>query len=335
MGDWNRREFIRTSAMGLAVTATGRLGWIAPETAGVSLVHVGEGGRISAIRKAVELIGGPDLSGKSVAIKPNFNSAHAFPGGTHNDTLGGMVELIRELGANEITVADRSGMGDSEDVMREKGVFDLAAALDIKAIPLDGQPADQWVHMDHPDMHWSQGYYMAKVFHDADSVIQTCCLKTHGFGGHFTMSLKNTVGLVAKQVPGVDHDFMRELHGESQGHQRRMIAEINLCYKPELIVMDAIECFTDRGPHDGLRANPNVVLASTDRVAIDAVGVSILREKGTTEVVSGGSVFQQEQLARAAELGIGVDSPEKIEFVTADSESRRYADQLRGILMAD
>lgn len=335
MDDWNRRDFMKTSAMGLAVTATGRLGWIAPETARVSLVYVEEGGRIPAIRKAVELLGGPDLSGKSVALKPNFNSAHAFPGGTHTDTLGVMVELIRELGANEITVADRSGMGESEAVMAEKHIFHLGALLDFRTIPLDNQPAEQWVHMDHPDMHWSQGYYMAKVFHDADSVIQTCCLKTHRFGGHFTMSLKNTVGLVAKKVPGVDHDFMNELHGARRDHQRHMIAEINLCYNPELIVMDAIECFTDRGPDDGTRANPNVVLASTDRVAIDAVGVSILREKGTTEEVSRGSVFQQEQLARAAELGIGIDSPEKIEFVTADSESRSYADQLRDILMAD
>jgi len=325
---------MKTSAMGLAVTATGKLGWTAPEMAKVSLVTVGEGGRIPAIRKAVELVGAPDLSGKSVALKPNFNSAHAFPGSTHNDTLSCMVELIRELGASEITVADRSGMGGSENVMREKGIFDLAASFDFRTIPLDDLPADSWVHMNHPEMHWSRGYYMARVFHDVDSVIQTCCLKTHRFGGHFTMSLKNTVGLVAKQVPGIDHDFMRELHGASRDHQRNMIAEINLCYRPELIVMDAIECFTERGPDDGPRANPNVVLASTDRVAIDAVGVAILIEKGTTEDVSRGSVFQQEQLARAAELGIGVESPEKIEFMTADSESRRYVDQLRGILMA-
>jgi uncharacterized protein (DUF362 family) len=326
---------MKASAMGLAVTATGKLGWMSPEMAQVSLVHVGEGGRSAAIRKAVELVGAPVLSGKSVALKPNFNSAHRFPGGTHNDTLGFMVELIRELGAGEITVADRSGMGDTEEVMVEKGIFHLAALLDFTAIPLDALGAEHWVHMEHPDLHWSRGYYMAKLFQDADSVIQTCCLKTHRFGGHFTMSLKNTVGLVAKRVPGVDHDFMRELHGARNDHQRHMIAEINLCYKPELIVMDAVECFTERGPDDGTRAFPDVILASTDRVAIDAVGVAILREKGTTEEVSQGPVFKQEQLARAAQLGIGVNSAEKVEIITANAEGSRYADRLRAILMAD
>jgi hypothetical protein len=38
-----------------------------------------------------------------------------------------------------------------------------------------------------------------------------------------------------------------------------------------------------------------------------------------------GSVFQQEQIARAVELGLGVDGPEKIRFVTGDIASEAYA----------
>jgi len=38
-----------------------------------------------------------------------------------------------------------------------------------------------------------------KTFLEAEKVVQTCCLKTHRFGGHFTLSLKNSVGLVAKK----------------------------------------------------------------------------------------------------------------------------------------
>ena len=70
----------------------------------------------------------------------------------------------------------------------------------------------------------------------ADGVVQTCCLKTHRYGGHFTMSLKNTVGLVAKRVPGESYDYMTELHGSP--HQRLMIAEANAAYTPDLIVLD-------------------------------------------------------------------------------------------------
>jgi len=62
--------------------------------------------------------------------------------------------------------------------------------------------------IDRSDTHWLKGFYMAKVFHDADKVVQTCCLKTHRFGGHFTLSMKNSVGLVAKKVPGGMYDYM-------------------------------------------------------------------------------------------------------------------------------
>ncbi len=329
---WNRREFVKTSAMGLVVTA-GRLGWPVPDSAKVSLVTVGAGGREEAIRRAVDLVGPPSLDGQYVALKPNFNSAHAFPGGTHPDTLDVMVRLVKEFGADRVVVPDRSGMGDSREVMEEKGVFEQAEKLGFEALPLQGLPAEGWTAVEHPELHWSQGYYLGSVFKEVDAIVQTCCLKTHGFGGHFTMSLKNTVGMIAKRVPGIDHDFMRELH--SSPDQRVLIAEANLCYQPVLIVMDAIECFTDRGPHDGTRARPNVILASTDRVAIDAVGVAILREKGTTEEVSQGSIFDLEQIARAAELGIGVDRPESIEFVTLPGESEAYARKLRQIIQAD
>mgnify|MGYP001559107989 FL=1 len=44
------------------------------------------------------------------------------------------------------------------------------------------------------------------------------------------------------------------------------------------------------------------------------------------------AIFQQEQIARAVELGLGATGPDAIEIVTADAESRACADQLRTIL---
>jgi uncharacterized protein (DUF362 family) len=332
MPPMSRRDFIRTSAFGLAATAAGELGFPAPASARVALVRLGAGGRAEAIRRAVDLFGAPDLRGKRVSIKPNFNSAHAYPGSTHNDTLLTLAQLSSEWGAEWITVADRSGMGSTRQVMDEKGVFELGEAHEFDVLPLPELAADHWSHIRHPDLHWQDGFYFARVFQETDALIQTCCLKTHRFGGHFTLSLKNTVGMVAKTVPGVDHDFMRELHGSR--HQRRMIAEMNLAYEPTLVVMDAVKCFTSRGPEAGPTAEPNLILAATDRVALDAVGVAILRDHGTTPEVSAGAVFEQEQIARAAALGVGVGEPEQIEIVTADLESGRYADRLMEILRA-
>jgi uncharacterized protein (DUF362 family) len=111
-----------------------------------------------------------------------------------------------------------------------------------------------------------------------------------------------------------------------------MIAEINTAYQPDLVVMDGIEAFVDGGPASGKKVNSNVILASTDRVAIDAVGVAILRNFGTTPAVSKGTIFQQEQIARSAELGLGVDSPDKITLITDGAESKEYAKKILQIL---
>jgi uncharacterized protein (DUF362 family) len=67
-------------------------------------------------------------------------------------------------------------------------------------------------------------------------------------------------------------------------------------------------------------------------VAIDAIGVAILRHFGTTSAVSRGAIFQQEQIARAVELGLGVEGPDKIELVTDDPDSAAYAAQIWEIL---
>ena len=146
------------------------------------------------------------------------------------------------------------------------------------------------------------------------------------------MSLKNSVGMVAKYVPGDDVNYMRELH--SSAHQRRMIAEINVAYSPALVVVDGVEAFVTGGPESGKRVWAEVVLAGTGRVAIDAVGVAILRHFGTTPEVSRGPIFDQEQIARAVELGLGVDAPENIQLLTDDPESQAYAEQIRQVLMS-
>jgi len=43
-------------------------------------------------------------------------------------------------------------------------------------------------------------------------------------------------------------------------------------------------------------------------------------------------IFDQEQISRAVELGLGVGRPESIELVTDDAASRAYAARLRVIL---
>jgi len=278
----------------------------------------------------IDMLGINPVRGKEVLLKPNFNSADPTPGSTHPETLRALLLKLQELGAAKITIADRSGMGNTRQVMEKLGVFTLAQELGAEAQALDELPAEGWAHIDLPAGHWKQGFYIPKLAQEPTVVVQTCCLKTHRYGGHFTLSLKNSVGLVAKTVPGSGYNYMNELHGTPD--QRLMIAEINTAYTPALVVLDGVEAFTDGGPDQGTRVQSYAMLAGVDRVALDAVGVAILRKFGSTPQVMNGPIFGLEQIARAVELGLGVTSPEGIEFITNEGDSARYADELTEIL---
>ncbi len=287
--------------------------------------------RATGVNTALDLLCINPVKGKNLFVKPNFNSAHPTPGSTHADTLSALVRRLQDMSADRITVGDRSGMGNTRQVMEAKGIFRMADELGFEALVLDELTADDWELMQLPDSYWTNGFPVARPALEADGIVQTCCLKTHQYGGHFTLSLKNSVGIVAKYVPGATYDYMNELH--YGGHQREKIAEINAVYAPDLVVLDGVEAFVNGGPHEGKRVNAEVILAGTDRVALDAVGVALLRYFGTTDAVSQGPIFAQEQIARAVELGLGVDSADKIEFVTGDDDSAAYAEAIRAILL--
>lgn len=297
-----------------------------------SIAFVKTNDRAKGISQAIELLKLPKFNKKDLFIKPNFNSADETPGSTHNDTLKCLIAKLREMEAGKLTIGDRSGMGNTNDVFENKKVFALARDLDVNTIVFDELKAADWEFVRFEGSHWKQGFYIPKAVKSSGAVVQTCCLKTHRYGGHFTLSLKNSVGLAAKRVPENAYNFMSELHGSP--HQRRMIAEINAAYKPDLIVLDGIDAFATGGPDSGKVVNSQVILAGTDRVAMDAVGVAILRYFGTTDEVSKGKIFEQEQIARAVELNLGVSSASQIELVTNDAESAKYAREIQAILNA-
>jgi len=292
----------------------------------VSLVRTQS--RLEGVPKAIALLKSNPVSGKSVILKPNFNTADPAPGSTHNDTLRALVSTLQQMGATRITLAERCGpFAPTQRVMKDVGAFELAQELGFDIVNLEELGADAWVHLHPKDSHWKDGFLFPRIYLEAESIVQTCCLKSHAYGGHFTLSLKNSVGMVA----GKDYPYMQELH--SSPNMRQMIAEINTAYSPDLVVLDGVEAFIKGGPDQGTRAQANIILAGSDRVAIDAVGVAILRLLGTTSQVSQGRIFEQDQIARAAELGVGIKSPEQIQLVTDDPDSEAFANQVRDILL--
>lgn len=340
--EMTRREFFAAGA-GLAGTAVfaqaapgrpgGAVGYGAPRAArraaGKSrVVLVKTEDRAAGVAKCLDLLKINPFKDKSVLIKPNFNTSDTPPGSTHNDTLKAVLARARDMGAKKLAVGDRSGPEPTEQVLAKKGIPELAGAFDAEVLNFDELGEHGYVKVTPPGSHWKDGFLVARPVVETECIVSLCALKTHQFGGIITMSLKNSVGI----VPRKGHAFMRELH--SSPDQRRMIAEINYAYRPALVVLDGLEAFVDGGPMTGTLKEAGVVLAGTDRVAIDAVGTAILKELGSNDAVMKPAVFAQEQIARAAELGLGVASAADIVIETSGGASEAYAEKIRNILAA-
>jgi uncharacterized protein (DUF362 family) len=328
MDGLSRRDFLRyTGIAGGALLfgmSRGGLG-VANTMSRVALLRTDN--RKLAVKPLLGALKINPVKGKDVLIKPNFNTADSPPGSTHNDTLVALVEEMWEMGAKSISLGERS-YPPTREVMEDKGIPPVMDKMNVRVLDFDDLDDKDWVLFKPKESHWPNGFRIARPILDAECLVSTCCLKTHQFGGVFTMALKLHVGVVPTSRHG--YDYMRELHGSP--HQRKMIAEINEPFQPSLVVLDGIEAFVDGGPATGKSARGDVFLASTDRVAIDAVGVAVLKLLGSNGSIMRPKIFEQEQIVRAVELGLGASSPSEIEVLPADEESQDYRDRVVGML---
>jgi uncharacterized protein (DUF362 family) len=319
-----RREFMTSVSSVAALGALSPLSFPVVARARADkarVVVVATADRAKGVTEVMKLLDVRVPKGKDVVIKPNFNTADATPGSTHNDTLG---QIMTELWARDvraITIAERSGPPQTRKVMEDKGVFDLAHDLKASIVNFEELADADWVPMKPEGSYWANGFAIPRVIADSVFTVSTCCLKTHGSGGVFSMSLKLAVGMTPKTL-------MREMHG-SREHMRHMIAEINTGYRPSLIVMDGVEAFVDGGPSRGTKVAANVFIGGTDRIAVDAVGLAILKDLGSNAAIMEKKIFEQDQMQRAVELGLGIKGPDQIEVVGAsDAASRAYAQKI-------
>jgi len=323
----SRRDFLKYTGVAGGTLFSGMNGGIAMPSTKSHVALVKTDNRKNGVKTSLKTLNMNPVKGKNVLIKPNFNTADITPGSTDNDTLVALVEEIWAMGAKSISLGERS-YPLTREAMEKKGILPVLDKLNVKVIDFDHLDEKDWVLFKPKKSHWPNGFRVARPILNAECLISTCCLKTHQFGGIFTLSLKLHVGVVPTFRHG--YEYMKELH--SSPDQRKMIAEINEPFKPVLIVLDGIDAFVDGGPATGKLAKGEVFLASTDRVAIDAVGVAILKLLGSNEGIMRPKIFEQEQIARAAELGLGASSPSEIEVVPADKNSQDYRDRIMEVL---
>lgn len=279
--------------------------------------------RRSGIAEALRLIGGimpaiENLEKGYVLVKPNCNSYDPFPASTHPETAKIVIELLlgEGLRKEQIVVGDMSGPAwlPTEATMEKNGILGVAKKLGVRVSFFEDE---EWVWVKPTGASsWPEGFRIAKTAYDASRIISLPCLKTHQFGGVFTLSLKNSVGLINP----ADRTILHKKPGTR-------IAEINLAYTTDLIVLDGLQCFVSGGPAHGKKVCSGVVVAGSDRAAVDAVGVSILRFH-RAEGIADVKVKNHEQLKRAAEIGVGYMNADMISLRSSNLADDEEFDDL-------
>jgi uncharacterized protein (DUF362 family) len=253
----------------------------------------------------------PNVSGKTVLLKPNVNTGDPSPFSTNPEIVRAVIELLKAGNASRIIVADRSYTPvNTTDALALSGITAVAQELGAETINLDGtattavKPAGA--------TNWASTFRMYNLaLNDADVTINLCCCKNHNSSAHFTASLKNWVGLLYTGDRGTAH-----------GDIGNRIPELHLAIREDLIVMDATGIVLTLGPNPSTGqtlASPGIVVAPKDPVACDATALGILRYYLAKAGVANANLtnfncWNQPQMIRALALGLGITSKSQYNF---------------------
>lgn len=247
------------------------------------------------VSRAVAALGGFKKfvkAGEVVMLKPNFNTADPPPASTDLGFLKAVVELVYEAGAKLVMIGESSTVSlNTRKIMEEKGVLSLQESTKPPRVYIFDE--GKWVKKKVPQGKYLKSASLPEILPRADKLILLPCLKTHK-QAQFTGSLKLSIGFLkpSERVP---------MHLR---HLQEKIAELNQLIRPDLIIMDARKCFINQGPSHGEVAQPNLILASTDRVALDIEGIKTIQGFKGNSLVSL-DPLKLPQIRQAIELGIG------------------------------
>jgi uncharacterized protein (DUF362 family) len=153
-------------------------------------------------------------------------------------------------------------------------------------------------------------------------------LKNHqgwGTGINFTACMKHFVGIMPYNPPlgspagafGRNTTAGGQLHTDP--HSGEMVAELGM-FVPKITmnVVDSLQGGLVGGPTNTMVANAGLILASSDRVACDCLGVSVLQYYADKLNITGVdfanvSVMEQPQIKHGTKIGLGLSDFSKVE----------------------
>ena len=216
-----------------------------------------------AVSRGLELMGGAETfvkQGEKILLKVNLLVGEVPEKcvNTHPAVFRAVAELFAAKGAI-VQYGDSPGFGAPHAAAKKAGIADVADELKL-------EPAD---FKEGREVFFEQGnqnksFYIANGVLDADGLISLPKMKTHGLE-RFTGAIKNQFGCVVGMRKGEFHVKLPDATDFA-----RMLVDLNSFVKPRLYIMDGIMAMEGNGPRGGTPRAMNVLLFSTDPVALDA-----------------------------------------------------------------
>ena len=227
-----------------------------------------------------------------VLLKLALNSPNPFPATTSPFVVAKLIELLKNKGAGEIFVGDKSpSWQDTMSCMEETGIYQTS--VDAGAQIAIFEDNDMVSVKPVEATHWPGGFYIPNLFTLVDHIIALPTLRTHAYA-NFSMGIKIFVGAIPQTNRESMHDSLYFLE---------RIAEIPLCTdKIRLSLLDARSGFNTGGPDSGDLITPGIVIAGKNLVATDVVGLALLKTYGTTPQLTSLDIWNHATIKRAVQV---------------------------------
>ena len=258
----------------------------------------------SLLKQGLDLLGGVEVlipKEAKILLKPNLLKKAEVEKAviTHPVVVGAFARILRENGYEHIVLADSCGHGTTQAVIRGTGMDTYLEKYHIPAIDYS-----EGVKTAYSQGIQAKEFILPKELLDQDCVISLSKMKTHALE-RITGAVKNSYGFVYGF-----HKAKGHTQYPSADSFARMLIDLNKCVAPKLYVMDGIVAMEGNGPGSGDPIHMNVMLMSTDPVALDSVFSRLVYLK--PEMVP--TNYHGEK------MGLGTWKEEKITLLAPDGE---------------
>lgn len=204
-----------------------------------------------------------------VLVKPNIVSREQYPTTTHPQVLASVLDFLLDCGC-KVVVADGPAVdaGDSDRIISS---HPLAEVCSQRGIELQNLHKHGFSKIRARSMNLE----VSNLPFDCDYIVSLPVLKPHQHC-RMTGALKNQFGFLRNRERIMMHARLKSLN--------KGIAEVNSVVKPKLFIMDAIETYehANERRHGGTGVRLGYMLAGEDPVAMDSLGLELLKRVDTS-----------------------------------------------------